>query len=228
MAPLAPRSTLPWDLPLQSVATGPRPLQRLPQTHSWVTCACSLQGHRPETRQARAPQARTEGHPALLGREDVQEMLKHACGDLANFYIILFKENKLFLLQKGYTFIHVIQGRRIAQSPVSTGAGCMPARAPCSPHQTSLLTEKTHGRGIPDSVRAALRDSWTPELQFTCKQNRSAVATSLSRALCAWWGRCPVPSRENVPRPPLCPGGSAELALTPNPTLSILPPRVSL
>lgn len=79
-------------------------------------------------------------------------MLKHAWGDLANFYIILFKENKLFLLQKGYTFIHVIQGKRIAQNPVSTGAGCMPARAPRSPHQTSLLTEKTHGHGIPDSV----------------------------------------------------------------------------
>lgn len=151
-APPAQRSTLPGSRHLQSAATRPRPLQRLPQTHSWVTCACSLQGHRPEPRQARAPQARTEGHPAPLGRKDVQEMLKHAWGDLANFYIILFKENKLFSLQKGYTFIHVTQGRRIAQNPVSTGAGCVPAWAPCSPHHTSLLTEKTRGHGSPDSV----------------------------------------------------------------------------
>lgn len=79
-------------------------------------------------------------------------MLKHACGDLANVYIILFKENKLFLLHKGYTFIHVIRGKRIAQSAVSTGAGCTPAWAPRFPHHTSLLTEKTHGHGIPDSV----------------------------------------------------------------------------
>lgn len=81
-----------------------------PETHSWVTYACPLQGHRPENRQARAPQGRTEGHPALLGHEDVQETLKHAWSDLANFYIIPFFFLNCFLLQKGYTFLQEGRG----------------------------------------------------------------------------------------------------------------------
>lgn len=59
----------------------------------------------PQARK-QAPCVRTEGHPAPLGRRDVQEMLKHAWGDLANFYIIHLKKKKkkkLCFYNKGTT-----------------------------------------------------------------------------------------------------------------------------
>lgn len=87
----------------------------------------------PQARK-QAPCVRTEGHPAPLGRRDVQEMLKHAWGDLANFYIIHLKKIK----RKNYVFItkglRILTGgergshrtredRRIAQNPIRTHAG---------------------------------------------------------------------------------------------------------
>lgn len=161
-----------------------------------MTHACPLQGHRPENRQARAPRVRAERHPALLGHEDVQEMLKHAWGDLANVYITLKckrkKPKRCFYYKK-----HMNSYSRGKGTPWNTKR-----QEDCpKPHQHLLcarvcpgtwfstshsLQSKPCGHDISDSMCAGLHDFRRLVSRFTCEQNRSAVMTPIMGRMRVW------------------------------------------